>query len=411
MKPATIDKRLLTILLVVFVQMLGASLILPVLPLYAQREFRMTAEMIALLTSSFFAAQFLAGPYIGRLSDHYGRIPVLIVSQIGTAISFVMLAFAPNFGWLFSARILDGITGGNIIVAQAYITDITPREKRTESLGYIYGVFGLGFLFGPALGGVLAAAYGATAPLLIAAAAAAVVVLLTWYALDETLTAEERRSARARRAGGLTVASTLRNLPLMTILLIAFFGQFPLGLLQATFALFGEAVLFQGESKEVTDIGIGLLLTVVGASQLFTQTYLLRRLARRFSEVQLVVIGSILRMIGMAIYAVVSSPWLGAFGSLFFAFGFGIAHPPLQSMSTSCVEEQDRGGVLGMFQSSINLSTIVSTAIAGILFAHAPQTPYWVGAAASLVVVFAVVGVMSRIPGQPVREGPRTPRR
>ena len=142
MKSGTFDRRLLTILLVVFVQMLGASLILPVLPLYAQREFRMSAEMIALLTSAFFAAQFLAGPYIGRLSDHYGRIPVLIVSQIGTVISFVLLAFAPNFGWLFFARILDGITGGNIIVAQAYITDITPREKRVESLGYIYAVFG-----------------------------------------------------------------------------------------------------------------------------------------------------------------------------------------------------------------------------------------------------------------------------
>ena len=404
MKSGTFDRRLLTILLVVFVQMLGASLILPVLPLYAQREFRMSAEMIALLTSAFFAAQFLAGPYIGRLSDHYGRIPVLIVSQIGTVISFVLLAFAPNFGWLFFARILDGITGGNIIVAQAYITDITPREKRVESLGYIYAAFGLGFLFGPALGGVLAAAYGPITPFLVAAVAAAAVVLLTWYALDETLSAEERHSARARRAASLTVGSALRNLPLMTILLIAFFGQFSLGLLQATFALYGEAVLFQGESKEMIDIGIGLLLTVVGASQLFTQTLLLRRLAKRFSEGQLVVMGSLLRTIGMVIYALVTTPWLGAFGSLFFAVGFGIAGPPLQSISTSFVAEQDRGGVLGMFQSSVNLSTIISTAIAGVLFARGPVTPYWVGAAMSLAVALAVLGLINRIPAQPVRE-------
>ena len=402
MKPGTFNRRLLTILLVVFVQMLGASLILPVLPLYAQREFRMSAEIIALLTSAFFAAQFLAGPYIGRLSDHYGRVPVLIVSQIGTVISFVMLAFAPNLSWLFFARILDGITGGNIIVAQAYITDITPREKRAESLGYIFAVFGLGFLFGPALGGVLAAAYGARTPFLVAAVAAAAVVLLTWYALDETLSAEERHSARARRAGSLTVGSALRNLPLLTILLIAFFGQFSLGLLQATFALYGEAVLFQGRSQQVTDIGIGLLLTVVGASQLFTQTYLLRRLARRFSEGQLVVIGSILRTIGMLTYAVVTTPWLGAFGSFFFAAGFGLASPPLQSLSTSSVSEQDRGGVLGMFQSSVNLSTIISTAIAGVLFAHGPRTPYWVGAAVSLAVALAVMGLRNRMPTQPV---------
>ncbi len=407
MKLGTIDRRLLTILLVVFVQMLGASLIFPVLPLYAQRQFHMSAEMITLLTSAFFAAQFLSGPYVGRLSDHYGRIPVLIVSQIGTVISFVMLAFAPSFGWLFFARILDGITGGNIIVAQAYITDITPREKRTESLGYIFAAFGLGFIFGPALGGVLAAAYGATVPFLAAAVAASAVVLLTWYALDETLSAEERLRARARRAGSLTIGSLLRGapwaLPLMTILLIAFLGQFALGLLQSTFALFGEAVLFQGESRQVTDVGIGLLLSVVGVSQLFTQTYLLRRLARRFDEGQLVVIGSVLRTIGMTIYALVTTPWLGAFGSLFFAVGFGLASPPLQSMSTSLVADQDRGGVLGMFQSSVNLSTIISTAIAGVLFARGPTIPYWTGAATSFLMVLAIFGLMRRMPIQPVR--------
>ncbi|MYC93775.1 MAG: MFS transporter [Caldilineaceae bacterium SB0661_bin_32] len=295
MKSGKIDSRLLTILLVVFVQMLGASLIFPVLPLYAQREFHLSAELITLLASSFFAAQFLSGPYVGRLSDNYGRIPVLIVSQIGTVISFVILAFAPSFGWLFFARVLDGITGGNIIVAQAYITDITPRERRTESLGYILAAFGLGFMFGPALGGALAAAYGPSVPFLVAAVAAGAVVLFTWYALDETLSAEERRRARARRAGSLSVGSLLGGapwaLPLLAILLIAFLGQFALGLLQSTFALFGEAVLFKGESREITDVGIGLLLSVVGVSQLFTQTYLLRRLARRFDEGQLVVDG------------------------------------------------------------------------------------------------------------------------
>ncbi len=166
------DRRLLTILLIVFVQMLGAAMIMPILPLYAQREFDMTPQIITLLTTAFFAAQFIAGPYLGRLSDKYGRVPVLILSQIGTAVSFFMLAVAPSVGVLFLARILDGITGGNIIVAQAYITDITPREKRTQSLGYIFAVFGLGFIFGPALGGLLSAALGPRVPYIIAGFAA-----------------------------------------------------------------------------------------------------------------------------------------------------------------------------------------------------------------------------------------------
>lgn len=407
MNLGTFDRRLLTILLVVFVQMLGASLIFPVLPLYAQREFQLSPELIALLASSFFAAQFLFGPYIGRLSDTYGRIPVLIVSQIGTVISFVLLAFAPSAGWLFFARILDGITGGNIIVAQAYITDITPREKRTESLGYILAAFGLGFIFGPAIGGALTAFYGPAAPFLVAAFAAAAVVFLTWYALDETLSAEDRRRARARRAGSLTIGTLLGGapwaLPLLAVLLIAFLGQFALGLLQSTFALLGEAVLFQGKSRQVTDVGIGLLLSVVGVSQLFTQTYLLRRLARRFSEGQIVVLGSFFRTIGMLVYALVTSPWLGAFGSLFFAVGYGLASPPLQSMSTALVADEDRGSVLGWFQSSVNLSTIISTAIAGVLFARGPTVPYWIGAATSALVVLAMVGMIRWMPRHYVR--------
>ena len=199
-----IDRRLLTILLIVLVQMLGAAMILPILPLYAQREFNMTPQVITLLVTAFFAAQFIAGPYLGRLSDKYGRVPVLILSQIGTAVSFFMLAAAPSVAWLFLARILDGITGGNIIVAQAYITDITPRKQRTQSLGYVLAVFGIGFIFGPALGGTLAAAFGPRVPYVIAGFAAVAVVLLTWLTLDESLTPEQREANRSFSRGSIT---------------------------------------------------------------------------------------------------------------------------------------------------------------------------------------------------------------
>jgi len=198
----TLDRRLPTILLIVFVQMLGAALVLPILPLYAQRRFDMSPQTITVLVSSFFMAQFAAGPWIGRLSDRFGRIPILIISQVGTVISFLMLGVAQSTWMLFAARLLDGITGGNIIVAQAYITDITPEKERTTALGYVFAVFGLGFVFGPALGGLLAAAYGEQVPFFIAAAAAALVVVLTWFTLDETLSAEERAAnTRFKRTG------------------------------------------------------------------------------------------------------------------------------------------------------------------------------------------------------------------
>ena len=374
-----IDKRLLTILLIVFVQMLGAAMALPILLLYAQRQFHIRPEINALLLSSFFAAQFLAGPTIGRLSDKYGRIPVLIVSQIGTVISFIMIGAAPNITVLFAARILDGITGGNIIVAQAYITDITPPQKRTESLGYIFAAFGLGFVFGPALGGLLSAAFGPRIPFFMAAVAATVTVILTWRTLTESLTTEQRLKNRAVRSNSLSPTQVLRNAPLLAILLIAFIGQFALGLLQATFALYGDAVLFAEYSDRIVDIGIGILLATVGLSQFLTQTVLLRRILPRFGEVNLVILGGLVRAVGMFFFAVATAPWMGLPGSLFFAMGMGLMMPPLQSLSTRTVSDEVRGGVLGLYQSIVSLATIFSTALGGVIFAQNPRYPYWTG--------------------------------
>jgi MFS transporter, DHA1 family, tetracycline resistance protein len=370
------DRRLFTILMIVFVQILGASLILPILPLYAQRRFAMSAETIALLVSSFFAAQFIAGPYIGRLSDRYGRLPVLIWSQVGTAVSFVMLAFAPNVELLFAARILDGITGGNIIVAQAYVTDITPRHKRTAALGYIFAAFGLGFVFGPALGGVLSALFTPQLPFLVAAVAATATIFLTWYTLTETVTPEWRAAQDPNERTTLSPLEVLRNYPLMLILVIAFVGQASLGLLQATFALYGEAVLFTDYSDKMTDLGIGLMLTAVGITQLIVQTVLLQRLLDRFGDINLIAIGNVLRSVGMFAFALITTPWLGPLAIIFFAMGSGISMPPLQSLSTNTVTDRVRGGVLGWYQSALNLSIILSTAVGGILFAINPVVVY-----------------------------------
>lgn len=391
-----IDRRLLTILLIVFVQMLGASLILPILPLYAEKNFEMSPQLIALLVSSFFAAQFLAGPTIGRLSDKYGRLPVLIISQIGTVISFVMLGLATNVQMLFAARILDGITGGNIIVAQAYITDITPKEKRTESLGYVFAMFGLGFIFGPAVGSFLSAMLNERLPFIVAAVAALITVLITWRTLDETVTPEQREANRLARRGGLSVTEVVQNRMLMLVFLIAFVGQFSLGLLQATFALYGKAVLFAGYSEQVVTIGVGLLLTAVGLSQVFTQTFLLRRVLPKLGEAKLVIVGLIIRTLGLIIFAVITTPWLGPVASVLFAMGMGLMMPPLQSLATKSVSDNVRGGVLGLYQSIINLSIIISTAVGGVFFAMSPSAPYWIGTIISVVVLIPALLLLKR---------------
>lgn len=391
-----IDRRLLTILTIVFVQMVGAAMVLPILPLFAQREFEMSTSVITLLITAFFAAQFLAGPWMGRLSDRHGRLPVLILSQVGTAFSFALLALSPNVFWLFVARILDGITGGNIIVAQAYITDITPKKERTAALGYIFAVFGLGFIFGPGLGGVLSAALGPRMPFMIAAVAAMVAAIITWRVLDETVT-DGQRAATSTQRRSLALSTVMQNSTLLIVLLIAFIGQFGLGLLQGTFALYSEAVLFAGRPDNAVNIGVGILYTVIGASQLFTQTVLLKRLLLRFGDLWLVFAGAIIRSLGLFILAMFALPLLGGVAAMLFALGMGLLMPPLQSLATQAAPDDMRGGVLGVYQSSISLATIISTAVSGAIFAVAPSLPFWVGGALSLLALLPALMLAQQI--------------
>lgn len=353
-------------------------MVYPILPLYAKREFGMQPQTITLLITAFFAAQFIAGPFLGRLSDKYGRIPILIISQIGTVIGFLMLGLAGQVWLLFFARILDGITGGNIIVAQAYVTDITPKERRTEALGYVFAAFGVGFIIGPAVGGLLSTYFTYQTPYFVAAGAATIVVILTWFMLEETVTPEIRAENKQKRGQSMNVSVILKNIPLVAILLIAFGSQFAFSMLQSTFSLFGEAVLF-ADNPERAELGVGLLLATFGVGQIITQLYLVKRLVKRFGDSPLVIIGGILRSISMFVLVILAVPASAALTLWLFAMGTGMQMPALQSLVTNTVPDDQRGGVLGLYQSSLSLSIIVGSAISGAIFEIAPIAPYMLG--------------------------------
>lgn len=374
------DPRLVTILAIVFAQLLAASMILPILSLYAINELGMPETQVPLIQASFFIAQFIAAPYLGKLSDRFGRVPVLLVSQIGTIISYLMIAFAPSVGIVYASRILDGITGGNIIVAQAYIIDITPRERRTQAIGLIFAVFGLGFIFGPSLGGALAAATSREFTFLAAAIITAVPTILTHFTLKETLTAEERMANRAR-GGQASLVSMLRNRTILSILAISVAASLGLGIVQTTFAVYGQNVLFAGQSEEGVNLGVGLLLGVVGLGQTITQVFVLRRLLKWFGDAPLVVMGTIIRSLAMLWYFVVGLPFVAAsFGqdalgliavpaSLSFALGSGIMMPPLQSLATYAAPDSARGAIVGLTGSAQSLGVIIGTLLASPLLA------------------------------------------
>ena len=382
---------MLTILLIVFVQMVGTSMVHPILPLYAQSVFALDAQVITLLITAFFAAQFLAGPFIGRLSDQRGRLPILLVSQIGTVIAFLMIGFAQSAAVLFFARVLDGVTGGNIVVAQAYVTDIMPERKRTEALGYTMAAFGLGFIVGPAVGGILASVYGPQAPFLIAAAAALVTVVLTWFTLEESLSAEDKARNRKSETAQLRLAELARNVPLVAVLVVSFMSRFGMGLLIGTFALFAEAVIFRSQDFATVSLGVGLMLMVVGVGQFLTQIFILPAALKRLSDPPILLLGVVARAISLFLLAIALEPIMGTLSLAIFALGSGLLYPPLQSLATKTVASELRGGVLGLNQSAMNLGVILSTAIAGTLFALNPALPNWLGGILYCLILFPAV--------------------
>jgi len=374
-----LDRRLLTILLIVFVQMVGTSMVNPILPLYAQSEFHMTPEIITLLLTAFFAAQFIAGPFIGRLSDRRGRLPVLLLSQLGTVVAFLMIGFAQSAALLFIARILDGITGGNIIVAQAYVTDIMPENRRTQALGYTMASFGLGFIIGPAVGGLLASQLGPHVPFLFAAGAAFITVILTWFTLEETLSAEDLARNRDSRHARLGPAGLLRNVPLLAALCVSFIAQFAFGLLIGTFALFAEKVIFTGDDFAAVSLGVGLMLMVVGIGQLLAQIVILPALLRRYSDPLILFLGALCRALSLFMLAIAIEPIFASASLVVFAIGSGLLLPPLQSIITKTVARELRGAVLGLYQSVMSLGVIISTAVSGAIFALDATLPNWLG--------------------------------
>ena len=363
----------------------------PILPLYAQSEFDLTPEVITLLLTAFFAAQFIAGPFIGRLSDRRGRMPVLLLSQVGTVVAFLMIGLAQSAALLFVARILDGVTGGNIVVAQAYVTDIMPEDRRTQALGYVMAAFGLGFIVGPALGGVLASQLGPSMPFLFAALAALLTVVLTWLTLEETLTEGDQRRNRESKNANISARQMLTNAPLVAVLTVAFVSRFAFGLLIATFALFAEMVIFAGAGFARVSLGVGLMLMFVGVGQFFTQIVILPAALRKLSDPLIVIYGAGARALGMFIFAVATEPLLGSLSMVFIAIGSGLLLPALQSLVTKMVAPELRGTILGVFQSVMSLGVIISTGVSGAMFALHPATPNWVG---GLLYLFALLPAM-----------------
>ncbi len=360
---------LLPIFLIVFVGLLGFGIILPLLPLYAE-QFGASPFTVGVLLASYSLMQFVATPFLGALSDRIGRRPVLIISQIGTVLSFVLLGFANGLPLLFAARILDGISGGNISTAQAYISDITDEEGRAKAFGLIGAAFGLGFILGPAIGGILSQGTNYHVPAFVAAAISLLSLLLTVFVLPESLPPEKRNTYRRPRIVDTTALRRALGYEQLGLLLLIFF-VFNLAQagFQGLFALFNQREFGFGARET------GYVLAYVGMLAVLVQGGI-GPIVRRFGERRTLQTGLVIGALGL-LAAGFASAWLVLLVALFpVALGLGVATPTANSLITRESPAHERGQVLGIGQSFAALARVVGPLLAGWAFNYQVWGPF-----------------------------------
>ncbi len=376
--------------MIVFVDTLGVGITMPVLPLFAKNELGAAAWQVTALTSVYFLAQFLAGPWLGRLSDRVGRRPVLIASQAGTLGALLLTGAAPSLLFIYLARIVDGLTGGNVSVAQAYMSDISDEHNRAQGLGTVNAGFGLGFIFGPAFGGLVASFLGPRWPFFIAAGVSLVTVLLSTFLLPESLPRERRQRETAagavRPTGSLDL---LRQAPILILLLVAFMGQVAFFSFQTIHVLWAEQVVLAGLSAELVQRTVGGVLTLVGVCQLFVQFGLIGPLVRRLGEARLVVIGRVAGAAAFGLMALLPRPLVWVLAVPFVAFGNGVAQPTLIALLTYAAPPGRRGQLIGLQQSFAAAGSVFGPLLTGWIFENIQPNASM--AAASILMALTVL--------------------
>jgi DHA1 family tetracycline resistance protein-like MFS transporter len=383
-------KKLLTVFIIVFIDLLGFGLIFPLVTFFPE-TFGAGPALIGVLLASYPAAQMIGAPILGRLSDRYGRRPVLLVSIFGTFVSLLILGFADTLWLLFASRILDGLTGGNISVAQAYITDVTDEKNRARGLGLIGAAFGLGFILGPALGGALSD-YGFAVPAFFAAGLAFLNLVAVYLWLPESLT-EEKRAELARHPqpalslGSLREALTRPRVgPLLNIRL--FYGL-AFAVFQTMFALYALYRLGLG-AKET-----GYVLAYVGLLVVLVQGVAIGWMAARFRDRYLILGGSILMTFSLLAWAL--APNLLALLVLLapLALAAGTLNTVLNSSLTRSVYPEEVGGTLGLSTSLESLTRVIGPLLGGVLLD--PSRTWAPGVFATLIMVGVVWFIWRRL--------------
>lgn len=354
--------RLAIIFTIMLVNMLALGIVVPLLP-YLAESTGATELQTGLLVAAYPLSQFLGAPLLGRLSDRHGRKPVLIASIFGTAVGFVVLALAGSLTALFLGRIIDGLTGGNINVAQAYITDVTDRKERSRALGLIGAAFGLGFVIGPVTGGVLAEISYA-APAWLGAGLALLNMLAVALFLPESLTAEARAHRAERTRAIFDIAglrSALSHPRVGPVLAVRTATGVSFAIFETMFALWALTTLGFTPSRT------GVFLGYLGVMSAIVQGGLMGRLTRRFSDDVLLMSAIVISGVCLGLWGFAANVPLLLVLIPPLAFGLAVGQTAMTSMLSKAVGHDEVGSVLGIQTSIMSLTRVIAPIVGGFL--------------------------------------------
>jgi MFS transporter, DHA1 family, tetracycline resistance protein len=374
------------IFITLLIDVMGWGLIIPVMPdLISQLKNIPVNEASpygALLLSVYAITQFLFAPVIGNLSDKYGRRPVLLCSLIGFGIDYLFLALAPSYGWLFIGRIIAGITGASFTTASAYIADVSTAETRAKNFGMIGAAFGLGFIIGPALGGLLAG-WGIRAPFYAAAVLCLLNTLYGYFVLPESLSEEHRREFHWKRANPFGSLLLFKRYPIIGRLAFSFFLIYMAA--QSVQANWNFFTIYRFHWSEKM---VGLSLAVVGLLVGSVQGGLTRVINPRLGNERSIYLGLLLYSLGLVLFAFATEGWMMFAFLIPYCLG-GIAGPSLQAVLAGHVPPSEQGELQGALTSLMSLTTILGPLLMNNLFKffttgkdhiHFPGAPFLLGA-------------------------------
>jgi len=403
-QPATLPAEapkgaLRTIFLIVLADLLGFSVIIPLLPFWA-RKYNASDLQIGLLFAIYSVCQLVGSPILGMISDRFGRRPVLIASQIGSVVGFLLLGVATYGDWagptlglvlVYISRVIDGLSGGNISTAQAYISDVTPPKERVKAMGVLGAAFGIGFTIGPAIGGVL----GHIEPSLPAFAAAAfsgIAAIQTWARLSES-----RVHVHSETEDWLHPSRFLpiiRNSALLQMQLIFFFSMMAFVMMESTFAI------YLNDLMKFNELHVGLLFALAGVTIAVVQGGLVGKLSKRFGEWPIVIAGPVLVTTAMMLLAELSRfPVLPVVivAMICNAGGRSLQTPALSALISHTSDPKQQGTVFGLFHMLGSLARVIGPIIATGSYTKHHSAPYLIAGTMTLLVTLWTIGLRGQV--------------